>query len=91
MRNHSHPAWRATFIEADYLGRLITPRVRVGGLARGAARLLIGRFDSRAEALRALKGLESRGLIRDAKVIEVPPLAVDNESATAADTTAMSR
>lgn len=77
--------------EADYLGRLITPRVRVGGLARGAARLLIGRFDSRAEALRALKGLENRGLIRDAKVIEVPPLAGDNESATAADTTATSR
>lgn len=77
--------------EADYLGRLITPRVRVGGLAKGGARLLIGRFDSRAEARRALKELESRGLIRDGKVIEVPPLAGADESAPAGGTSTTSR
>ncbi len=74
--------------EADYLGRLITPRVRVGNLRDGGARLLIGRFDTREQAQSALAGLQSRGLIPDASIIEVPLLAQLNQAAASVDTTA---
>jgi hypothetical protein len=74
--------------EADYLGRLITPRVRVGNLRDGGARLLIGRFDTREAAESAMRGLQDRGLIPEASVLEVPPLAERNQPAASVDTTA---
>ena len=63
--------------ECEYLSRLVPMRVRVGSAGADARgyRLLLGRFDARHTAELARKRLQDRGLIPDARVIEIAPLA----------------
>ena len=63
--------------ECEYLSRLVPMRVRVGSGGAGARgyRLLLGRFDARRMAELTRKRLQDRGLIPDARVIEIAPAA----------------
>jgi len=60
--------------EADYMGRLVPMRVKVARAGEGGHgyRLLLGKFDSLDEAEVSLRRLQSRGLIPDAKAVELP-------------------
>jgi type II secretory pathway predicted ATPase ExeA len=60
--------------EADYMGRLVPLRVKVAPAGPGAHgyRLLLGKFDTEDAAQVSMRKLQGRGLIPDAKTVELP-------------------
>jgi type II secretory pathway predicted ATPase ExeA len=60
--------------EADYMGRLVPLRVKVARAGEGGHgyRLLLGKFDSADAAELSMRRLQGRGLIPDAKTVELP-------------------
>jgi type II secretory pathway predicted ATPase ExeA len=60
--------------EADYIGRLVPLRVKVARAGEGGHgyRLLLGKFDSMDAAEVSMRRLQTRGLIPDAKAVELP-------------------
>lgn len=69
--------------ECEYLARLVPMRVRVNGLGGGRGyRLLLGRFDERANAELTIDRLQNQGLIPDARVIEIAPMPAATNAVT---------
>lgn len=71
----SYPTRDMANAECEYLTRLVPVHVRVNAPGGNRNfRLLLGRFDERAEAEMAIKQLQDRGLIPDARVLEITPV-----------------
>ena len=71
----SYPTRDMANAECEYLTRLVPVHVRVNAPGSNRNfRLLLGRFDERAEAEMAIKQLQDRGLIPDARVLEITPV-----------------
>ena len=71
----SYPTRDMANAECDYLTRLVPVHVRVNAPGGNRNfRLLLGRFDERAQAELAIKRLQDQGLIPDARVLEITPL-----------------
>lgn len=69
--------------ERDHLARLLPHEMRVVGARDGRAELRLGRFATQESADYALAGLQNRGLLSNAEVLEVERPAAVRDSALA--------
>ena len=81
----SFPTRDMAHAEADYMGRLVPLRVKVAQAGPGARgyRLLLGKFDSAAAAEQSMRKLQGRGLIPEAKAVELPSATNGSSGETA--------